>query len=176
MTSPVLAVAGVIASGKTTISRHIATALGWPWASFGAYVRGEAQRRGLPNDRLTLQHLGDELIGFGLEPFCYGVLAEAGWQAGLSVVLDGIRHAHVVYTLRALVNPQPLILAFVSIPEDIRAIRLQARGIDLSTQQQYDHHANEADVLTTLPQLADIVLDGSQSLENIISHLVGALK
>lgn len=175
MSSPILAVSGAIASGKTTFSRHIATAFDWPWTSFGAYVRTEACRRGLLDDRPTLQQLGDDLIAQGQESFCHAVLAAAGWSPGSPMILDGIRHVAVVHTLRTLVAPQPLILVYVNVPEDVRTARLQARGIDLSTQQQHDAHGNESDVLTTLPQMADVVLDGSLELDVLTSALASAL-
>jgi dephospho-CoA kinase len=51
----VLTFAGRIASGKSTLSRQIAVTLGWPWASFGDYVRAEATRRGFdPTSRTAL--------------------------------------------------------------------------------------------------------------------------
>lgn len=175
MMSPVLAISGAIASGKTTIARYVASAVGWPWTSFGAYVRAEAERRGFPDDRPTLQRLGDELVAHGIESFCRAVLVAAGWSPGSPAVLDGVRHVAVVQALRDLVAPQPLVLVYVTVPADVRATRLQVRGVGFSAQQQHDAHANEADVLTSLPQMADVVLDGSLPPHALLASLSRAL-
>lgn len=176
MSAPILAFAGPMASGKTTISRAVAETLGWPWAGFGAYIRAEAQRRGLQGDRTSLQQLGDALLAEGEEAFCKGVLAEAGWVSGTPLVLDGVRHATVVNALHVLITPQPLVLVYVAITDDVRAARLGARGVDADAQQLHDAHATESDVTTILPKLADLTVDGSWPLGTIIAHLTKAFQ
>lgn len=176
MSKSVLVVSGPIASGKTTISQHIAASFGWPWTSFGSYVRAEALRRGLSDSRPILQQIGDDLIAQGQEDFCRAVLVAAGWSPGASVVLDGVRHVSVVNALRALVAPQSLILVYVTIAENTRVARLRARGVDLEVQHHYDAHANEADVLTTLPYIADIILDGSLDPDVLVASLANVIQ
>ncbi|MGO8670179.1 MAG: hypothetical protein ACLQVD_02250 [Capsulimonadaceae bacterium] len=42
MLEAVIGFSGLARSGKTTVSREVATALGWNYASFGDYVRSVA--------------------------------------------------------------------------------------------------------------------------------------
>jgi len=76
----VVAIAGRIASGKTTVAQELSVRVGCPYASFGAYVRVVAHRRGLNSDRPALQQLGEQLIAEGWTQFVEGVVASAGGE------------------------------------------------------------------------------------------------
>lgn len=171
MTLPILGFAGRMASGKTTISQHVAQVLGWRWAGFGAYVRAEARRRGWAETREVLQHISDELLADGLTPFCRAVLADAGWSPGQGLILDGFRHVDAVQAIRDTIAPQQLILVFVATPEQVRLERLTARGVTLENQEQHQQHSSETDVITALPTLADMIIDGARPLAQIVDHI-----
>jgi dephospho-CoA kinase len=176
MKPPVLALAGKIASGKTTISQYLANTLDYPWVGFGAYVRAEAQRHGLNDSRTSLQQLGATLLERDMELFCKAVLRDAGWMPGQPIVIDGVRHAEVIRVLRNLVAPQCLVVVLVDVPEIVRAQRLIERGVSLAEQHQQEIHSTEVQTHTLLPALADILVDGMQSLQVITEIVIAELQ
>lgn len=126
----VLAFAGAIGSGKSTVSAAVASELGWPRASFGDYVRAEARRRGLDaSSRDVLQALGETLISEGWDTFCAGVLRQADWRPGTPLVIDGIRHIEAIDTLAKLTAPSSIRLVYLEASEEERRRRLYARGL-----------------------------------------------
>lgn len=172
MTPMVLTFAGKIASGKSTLSRQVATAWNWPWASFGDYVRAEAQRQGMdPNSRSVLQQVSDQILGRGWHPFCRAVLETAQWTDGTTVVLDGVRHSEALTTLRDMVFPQRVALVFVTTPDVVREERLQGRGMVSENLQVSEHHASELQVHTTLINAADLIVDGTLAIDEA-THVV----
>lgn len=173
MDPQVLAFAGAIASGKTTLSREVASTLGWSRVSFGDAVRQEAMRRGLDTlGREVLQSLGDELIAQGWEPFCRRVLTQAMWEAGQPLVVDGIRHVEALDMLRRLVSPLRVRLVFVGVAPTERQERLRSRGVNVEAQVRLDNHATEADVASRLPLLADYYVQPESSLVDAHSSLL----
>jgi cytidylate kinase len=166
MTPMVLTFAGKIASGKSTLSRHVATALNWPWTSFGDYVRAEAQRQGMnPNSRPVLQQVSDQILGRGWHPFCRAVLETAQWTDRTNIVLDGVRHSEALTTLRDIVFPHRVALVFVNTPDILRKERLQGRGMVSENLQVSEHHASELQARTTLINAADLIIDGTLSID-----------
>src|SRR5437764_382109 len=118
--STVLAVSGKIASGKSTLASTFANEVGWPYVSFGDYVRQIARQRGLEDTREVLQEIGDELIRQNLEGFCRSVLAQADWKPGQPLVIDGVRHFEVDDLLRRMVGPSKYVLTYVSVDDQTR--------------------------------------------------------
>jgi len=177
MTPIVLAFSGGIASGKSTLSAAVAQSLGWPRVSFGAYVRKQAEYRGLEISRETLQEIGSSLIQEGWRQFCQNVLAQATWKSGQPLVVDGIRHVEAVDELQRLVNPAQLRLIFIDLPESTRRERLHQR--DLAEHEAFERiesHPMEVETRSILPRLADLVLDGSQPTAHIVSEIEGWIK
>jgi len=168
----ILAFAGGIASGKSVLSAAVAKALGWPRISFGDYARTEARRRGLGESREVLQNVGASLIEEGWEPFCRAVLAQAVWQPGQSLVVDGVRHAEVVQELQRLVAPSKLLLVFVATSEPVRKSRLRERNMaDYRKLQRIESHSTEAQVKTVLPEMADLTVDGTKSIDTLLQEI-----
>lgn len=162
-------------SGKTTISQAVAERLGLHYASFGDFVRNEAARRHLDAASLVvLQDLGATLIQEGWPEFCQQVVAQSGWIAGTSLVVDGIRHAEAAEHLSRLVAPMQFVLVYVSTEGDIIQQRLGPEAAARITT--IEKHSTEAQVTTTLPALANLTVDGALPLETVVDEIVGFLK
>ncbi|MFB2836539.1 AAA family ATPase [Floridanema evergladense] len=173
----VVGFAGSIASGKSTLSIEVASSLEWQRVSFGDYVRTVAQSQGLGDSREALQAVGASLINQGMEQFCKAVLAQVNWQPGQPLVVDGIRHAEIIPVLRQIVTPLDFRLVFVGVNESIREARLVERG--LSDRQQWqllEAHSTEAQVQTALPAMADLTVDGTRKIEDLVLEIVGWIK
>jgi dephospho-CoA kinase len=169
----VLGFAGSIASGKSTLSIEVASSLGWQRVSFGDYVRTVAQCQGLGESREVLQAVGAALIDQGIEQFCSSVLAQGHWKPGQPLVVDGFRHAEVVSVLRRLIAPSYLLLVFVAVNESIRETRLIERGlIQYEELQQIEAHSTEAQVQTVLLGMADLTVDSTSTIEELVKKIV----
>lgn len=169
----VVGFSGKRGSGKSTISRQVSEALGWPRAGFGDYVRAEANRRGLDHKIETLQTVGESLIDTGPETFCRAVLLEARWEPNTSLIIDGIRHVEIVVALRKIMVPADFRLVHITVEEPLREARLIGRdSIDGESIRRYDRHSTEAQVATALPELADLVLDGSDEESALVGRIV----
>jgi dephospho-CoA kinase len=168
----VVAIAGKIGSGKTTITKSLASELGWPRASFGDYVRSAASARGLAQSRTNLQELGTLLLRSDPREFCKAVLTSARWQTGESLIIDGLRHAETIPILRELVTPAVLKIVLVAISEDTRLKRLAERGEgDASRITLVEGHSSELQVGSVLGTIADIVVSGERPSNAIVSEL-----
>src|SRR5260370_28400221 len=151
MKSAALAFSGQISSGKTTISLGVSNALGWKYASFGNYVRKVALQRKIPNpSRGILQEIGIDLINQGWPNFCFGVLADAKWIKGDSLVIDGIRHVDALKTLREILHPMNVYLIYVNLREEIRETRLSKVGVTPESLRSFDQHLTEMQVQKVL--------------------------
>jgi dephospho-CoA kinase len=169
----ILGFAGSIASGKSTLSNEVASSLGWQRVSFGDYVRTVAQRQELGESREVLQAVGASLVKQGMEQFCRAVLAQVDWEPGQPLVIDGIRHAEIVSTLRRLVAPFELLLVFVAVNESTRKARLVERGLtDYKLRQQFEAHSTEAQVQTVLREMADYTADSTKKIEELVKEIV----
>ncbi|OKH32379.1 hypothetical protein NIES2119_26455 [[Phormidium ambiguum] IAM M-71] len=173
----VVGFAGSIASGKSTLSIEVASSLEWQRVSFGDYVRTVAQSQGLGDSREVLQAVGASLINQGMEQFCKAVLAQVNWQLGQPLVVDGIRHAEIIPVLRQIVTPLDFRLVFVGVNESIREARLVERGLsDRQQWQQFEAHSTEAQVQTVLLTMADLTVDGTRKIEDLVFEIVGWIK
>jgi len=168
--------AGPIASGKSTVAIALADALGWHHASFGEFVRSVARKRGLREDRETLQTVGSELISAGWEPFCSAVLSQAGWKRGCGVVIDGIRHIEAIEALRRIITPLEFVLVFISIIEVDRRPRLSKKGIASKEDlRRIESHSTEAQVSSSLRDKANFFVDGNRPVSEIVDQIIGWL-
>ncbi len=177
MKTVVLGFAGRIASGKTTISKASANALGLPWVSFGDYVRHITKYIGLDtNDRVVLQDVGNFLIKYP-QAFCAKVLEQAPYRPGAGLVIDGIRHKEVVDELRYLVTPTPFILIYISAENSTVVHRLREAGKNEYDVNFVEQDPTEFQVRNTLANLADIRINNDfRPLEDVIDELFQSLK
>jgi cytidylate kinase len=156
---PIIAFAGRMGAGKSSVSAAVAADLKWKFASFGGFVRKTATSRGIEHTRESLQAIGEELEASDAAAFCQSVLHDAAWHPGESAVVEGIRHVRIWETLKNLVAPQPIFLVYLDASEELRRNRLQERGAqEANYLAQAEAHSTERDVIAELPQLADLVL------------------
>jgi dephospho-CoA kinase len=171
--SIVLGFAGKIASGKSAVSRKVADALGWPYVSFGNYVRTIARQRGLDESRRTLQNIGASLVSDNFEQFCWSVLGQADWNPGQPLVIDGVRHIEIVETLRRIISPSTLRIIYIEVDEDVRETRLSEEGIwDSEQLRRIETHSTEVQVQSVLPETADLIVDGNKSVDILVDGIL----
>ena len=167
--SVVLAVSGGMGSGKSTLSVRLASELGWSRASFGDYVRSVATAKRRSTSRKNLQEIGQQLVEASPADLCAGVLQQALWVPGDSLVIDGLRHPQVKEALEKAVAPSRLLHVHLSVDPTIRAGRLAIDGKDAEWQRM-ESHAVEHDT-ENLASSADKVLDGSLPPDEILAQV-----
>lgn len=168
----VLALAGKINSGKSTIGSFYSKFYDCPYVSFGEYVRYITRQRGLTDIRENWQKVGEELFETDANLFCRAVLAQADWKPGQALVIDGIRHAKISELLREIVAPARYILTVVEVDEQIRKERLHREGVAQNDLiERIESHSTESQVKTILPQIADFIIDGNEPLPELLERL-----
>ena len=177
MKPAILTFSGPIASGKSALSNKLAQTCHWSRVSFGDYVRSVADERKIPKTREVLQAIGTELVTSDVEEFCSAILEQASWQHGQSLIIDGIRHIEVLKTLQKLVAPMELYLVFITINEVIQAKRLIERGSnELLALPALELDVTEQQVGTYLRDIADLVVEGSRSVEEAAQDITDWLQ
>jgi dephospho-CoA kinase len=161
----IIAFAGQISSGKSTLARALSEDSGWDRFSFGEYVGSCAELVGLdPKDRETLQDLG-EFLSKRPDRFARGFLAWTGRPENM--IIDGIRHVSILQAIRAQSGQQAVKLVFVDTPLNIVKQRFVG---NLSKARS---HAVESDI-ENLKARSDIVLPGSsaEDLKRVLDELL----
>jgi dephospho-CoA kinase len=168
--------AGKIGSGKTSVTNALAQCLGWSRVGFGDYVRAEVARRGgNPENRSELQDLGQRLADSDPELLCRVVLDAGGFRPGNNLLVDGIRHATVYHALVAMVKPSRARLFYLRATEEARGLRTTERG-EASVTSAAETHRVEAELATTLPEMADAVIDAGGSLSETLLRCTNLLR
>ena len=169
----VLAFAGRIGSGKTTLTTALAEALGCKRASFGDYVRYVVNARGMPATRENLQRIGTDLLEHDKLVFCDAVLRYSGWTPGTSLVIDGLRHAETIDLICQLVSPLKFRIVYLEIDEDTRLERLGLRGEGgREALSLAESHSSEQQVISILARRADLIVDGGNSIQESVHRIV----
>lgn len=164
----VIAFSGRIASGKSTLSREVALALCLRRVSFGDCVRTLAQNNGLLDTRKNLQVLGESLVSSDPVAFTRSVLATANFRSGESLVVDGIRHLQVLRALRVICAPSVVRLVLLDVDDEVRRVRQVLRGIQDGVAGA-DAHSTEVQVSEVLKSEADVLLDGSLPILDLVA-------
>ena len=166
--------AGKIGSGKTSVTKALAQCLNWRRVGFGDYVRGELARRGGDAEaRKELQELGQRLAESDQVSLCRAVLSLGHFKPGDDLLVDGIRHAAVYRVLTDIVKPSRTYLFYLRATDDVRGSRAAERGEVTSMSAQ--SHLAEAELTTTIPSMADAVVDASGSFSDVVCHCVDVL-
>lgn len=168
----VIAFAGKIGSGKTTITKSLADALGWTRVGFGDYVRKVVRERGLEETRAVLQRVGTELLRADPRDFCRSVLVSSGWRGGQNLLIDGLRHAETIEIIRQLTHAKTVRIVFVRISEEVRLRRLEGYDeSDASYRALVESHSSEAQVTAGIADAADFVVDNDGPLQATVSEI-----
>lgn len=173
----VVAFAGRIGSGKTTVTSSLAKLLEWHRASFGDYVRLIARERGVRATREELQRIGTEMLHEDPWHFCNSVLLNCGWKRGDNLIIDGLRHAETIGIIRELVEPAPLKIVLLRLDDVTRTERVMLReGSDATSTTLADTHSSEQQVNSTLATFADLVVDARKPVQVIVSEVTSWIR
>jgi adenylate kinase family enzyme len=168
-----IAIAGPMGVGKSTVSRELSKRLGWVRASFGDFVRAEASRQGLPSTRAELQRLGQELVRSPAS-LVVGVVNRAIILPGQGIVLDGVRHRAIVDVLRALPDHE-FAMFYLEAPRTVLLRRWAERGGTEADFEQAERHPVEAE-LPLVRAAADWVVDATPPSAVIIGVMLDRLR
>ena len=169
----VLGFAAPIEGGKSTISIRLAEALRAPRVSFREYLEGVARNRGLPVTRESLQEVGQGLIQRDMRSFCVDVLRQSSWAAETPLLIDGVRHVEVLKTLKELLAPSAFYLIYLNIDRDTQRIRFSHDDLPHNKPlEELESHSTEVQVKTLLRGEADLVLDGTQPVEQLVTEIL----
>jgi hypothetical protein len=91
------------------------------------------------------------------------------------LLIDGIRHAHIVAELARQLKPTRLFLVFLDAPRALLLQRLGASGLDTAAAEALLSNATEIEVEATLRSRADIVIDATQSARDNANILTTTL-
>jgi AAA domain len=167
---------GHIGSGKSSVTRALETALGWKRAGFGDYVRARVREQGgNPDCREALQDLGQELVERDPDAFCRAVLGSGGFSAGDNFLLDGIRHVEIYRRVRRLVAPSRTILIHLAINQAEAHRRVAERDGLKADLERARAHRVEADVQTSLPTMADLIVNAAPAVEAVTEEILHAI-
>ncbi|AIF85380.1 cytidylate kinase [Candidatus Nitrososphaera evergladensis SR1] len=174
----ILAFAGRIGSGKSTLSKEISEKMKWRRISFGDYVRSVASDRNLDHSRETLQQLGEALIvELGWKPFCKAVLDFGNWDPSEPLIVDGVRHLEALNAIKDIVYPARVALIFITLPEAERLERIERRdGVGRVGLTAVDSHSTESQVGFQLVELADLKVDGSTPVDKLVAQVTSFLQ
>jgi len=176
MISPtILVLAGGIGSGKTTISRALAERFGWNQVNCGSVIRAKALRVGLPsNDRHVLQDLVLEWVKRDVTEFSKAILEAGCWQAGQSLLVDGVRNRAVVEGLRQLTSPSITAVVYLEACIGTRRGRVRVRN-EAEDLSHGEAHAVEIEA-TTLREIAALIVDAEGSTVRAVDEIAQWLR
>lgn len=165
----VVSFAGQIGSGKSSVSRSLATILGWRRATFGDYLRKRAAKLRLDSEnRQVLQDLGQSLVDRDSVSFCQAVLLDAGYTQGSHLLVDGVRHVEIQHDIAAIVAPSASRLIYLRAGQSERLSRVQVRADGRSDFGRAEEHVVESELRRGLPDVADAIIDAEQELAVVV--------
>jgi dephospho-CoA kinase len=75
--------------------------------------------------------------------------------------------------MRQIVDPWDFRLVYIVVNESIREARLLERGLnDRQQWQQFEAHSTESQVQALLPEMADLTLDSTRKIEDLVLEIV----
>ena len=167
---------GNMGSGKSSLSHVLAQALQWRRAGFGDYIRTRVREHGgNPNSREALQDLGQKLVESDPDGFCLAVLASGGFSPDVDLLLEGIRHVEIYRRVQRLVAPSRTVLIHLSVEEVEARRRIASRDGSNDDLERARAHRVEADVQTSLPAIADLIVNAAPSVEAIAGEILRAI-
>jgi hypothetical protein len=137
----VIALAGRIDSGKSSVADVLSGCLEIPVLSFGDYVRSQT-REGA--QREELQEVGGRLVEtLGPQGLLSAVREAKGLGGGDSAIWEGVRHLSVLNSLRADYSPTAVSLFFLSPPEAERLARAKEEAGSPDRLATWERHSTE---------------------------------
>lgn len=174
-TGRVIVISGGICSGKSRVAACLSQKLQCSIGSFGNAVRSIATARGIEHTRDYLQTLGEEMVGSKPEDLCEAMLSLANWSKTSDLVVEGMRHKHMMDLLRSLVLPSSSKLVFLDVSKSVRQDRLLLRD-GKGDLEELEKHSTERQVLTELLQAADHIIDGDRDSNSVCEDILNALR
>ncbi len=171
-----IGVAGVIASGKTTVTKAIAQNYSLQVLSFGGVLREYCLRNSIIPSRSNLQNLGQNLITqLGQRGFMHWTMENASsisWKNG--IILDGFRHKDV-YKEFKFIFPNS-ILIFCDCPKDAQVVRICQRDkISPREAREIIEHPSEQDI-KALQDSADFIFTPQDTPQKLIEWIANKTK
>ncbi|MGI8397443.1 AAA family ATPase [Agrobacterium deltaense] len=172
----VVCFSGKIGSGKSSVISELSRSLRWKQAGFGQFVRQEIVRRGDdPHSREALQDFGQRSVEADPEAFCHGLLKSANYRPGEDLLVDGVRHVKIFETLQAIISPASVRLVHLSLTDDAQQVRVDRRT-DSADLNRARGHAVEAELISDLPQRADLIVNADVPFEQVIQECLLAIR
>ncbi|GJJ16332.1 AAA family ATPase [Mycolicibacterium mageritense] len=163
-----IALSGMMAAGKSTVSEALRVDHGFTVLAFGDVVRVEADHRGIPrSDRAALQSLGQSLFD---ELGADGLVGRLMEGATGDVVIDGVRHIAVLESLRTRLPS--MIFGFLQADTEELDRRWRRRG-ESAARSDIAAHAVEGE-LDQLRDRADVVFDTASLTAAAIAAMLSA--
>lgn len=97
---------------------------------------------------------------------CRAVLDAGNFSPGEDLLVDGIRHAAVYRALVEIVKPSQTGLIYLGATDAVRSLRAAQRGDAIAAAAD---HRVEAELATTLPIIADAVVEADRSFMRVLS-------
>ncbi len=114
--------------GDKEVAREWSRRLHVPLLSFGQWLKEKAEKAGALPTRRVLQQMGQEMIQTqGALEFCLEVLGKLPGSVSIpneKFVIEGIRHAEVLQSLKSLIGEDHFVLVHIERPEGERRLLL----------------------------------------------------
>jgi hypothetical protein len=168
----VLVLSGHSSSGKTGIAEHLAREHpDWAWASCGAFVKGEAKKRGLPPTLPATNALGQQLVDeLGGEKFLTEVLEHSKVPpSATTLIVDDVYHVAVFDAIKRRWGH--LRFVTVSLPESMRRQLWREQGrsdeeVAALEQNPLDQAATEL----VAHRQPEVKIDGARNEQEIVER------
>ncbi|MFI0409202.1 AAA family ATPase [Actinomadura sp. 3N508] len=165
-------VAGSVRSGKSTFARRVVDRSGGVCVGFGDVVRSRAAELGLPAERRSWQHVGEEWVRSDPVGLCEQVLSPVVHAP--RIIVDGVRHIEVYALLVRRAQGRKTVLVFVDAEPRIRRRRLLRDAFDQPGLDEIMAHSTESE-LPELRGMADLLVDGTGDSTPALSALATLL-
>jgi dephospho-CoA kinase len=172
----VVCFSGKIGSGKSSVISELSNMLDWKHVAFGQYVRQEVERLGGdPNSREALQDFGQRCVEDDPEAFCLGLIRSAEHCAGENLLIDGVRHVKIFDMLRKILPRADVRLIHLSLTEEFQGLRVNDRK-DSADLDRASAHLVEAELNSSLPDRADLVVNSETAFEQVVHECLTAIR
>lgn len=168
----IIGISGPIASGKTTVARHLES-MGYCYANYGMVLQRMLEERGQKVDRIHLQTLSEQIHAEQGQRWLGRRLLESLPKQG-NLVIDGLRFPDDHAFLLEVFGPAFRHL-HITAPEEIRNARYKSgkgrsKSLQKAESQTTEQHIN------ALPPLAHVTLSNVNTVEHLILQLQGCLQ